>query len=559
LFFLRTFVCGWTPHKSPIRRRDRAERLFGVKDCSPKEQTGAPDARSRGSSLALDPPRMPVGSSERATAPALSLHPDRFFDPEPSVRRAARTLYEEMRELPLVCPHGHVDPSLLAEDRAFPEPAALLITPDHYLFRMLFSQGVSLESLGVPARDPATALERDPRKVWRTFAAHYHLFRGTPSRAWLDYELHELFGVRERLCAESADRIYDQIDERLKSPEFRPRALFDSFNIEVLATTDAATDELRHHQAIRASGWKGTVVPTFRPDALFRIATPSWRAELATLERVIGATVSTFADLRAALVTRRTAFRALGATATDHAVEEPYTERLADDAAEALFAKALRGEAVPADQKRFEAHMLMEMARMSVDDGLVMQIHPGSLRDHNSQVFARFGHDKGADIPLRTEYTRNLRNLLDAYGSDSRFRLVLFTLDESTYSRELAPIAGHYPAVRLGPAWWFHDSIDGMTRYRQLTTETAGIYNTAGFNDDTRAFCSIPARHDLARRVDANWLGGLVARHVVEMDEARAMGRALAYELARETYRFGPGTGDDGAAPAGAPMAGATA
>jgi glucuronate isomerase len=263
---------------------------------------------------------MPVGSSERATAPALSLHPDRFFDPEPAVRRAARTLYEEMRELPLVCPHGHVDPSLLAEDRAFPEPAALLITPDHYLFRMLFSQGVSLESLGVPARDPATALERDPRKVWRTFAAHYHLFRGTPSRAWLDYELHELFGVRERLCAESADRIYDQIDERLKSPEFRPRALFDSFNIEVLATTDAATDELRHHQAIRASGWTGTVVPTFRPDALFRIATPSWRAELATLERVIGATVSTFADLRAALVTRRTAFRALGATATDHAL-----------------------------------------------------------------------------------------------------------------------------------------------------------------------------------------------------------------------------------------------
>jgi glucuronate isomerase len=510
---------------------------------------------------------MPVGSSDRASvpptapakAPPVALHPDRFFDPEPSIRRAARALYEEMRELPLVCPHGHVDPSLLAEDRAFPEPAALLITPDHYLFRMLFSQGVSLESLGVPARDPATALERDPRKVWRTFAAHYHLFRGTPSRAWLDYELHELFEVRERLCAESADRIYDQIDERLKSPEFRPRALFDSFNIEVLATTDAATDELRHHQAIRASGWKGTVVPTFRPDALFRIATPAWRSELATLERVIGAPVFTFDDLRAALVSRRAAFRALGATATDHAVEEPYTERLAPDVAEALFAKALRGEAVAADQKRFEAHMLIEMAQMSVDDGLVMQIHPGSLRDHNARVFERFGPDKGADIPLRTEYTRNLRNLLDAYGSDPRYRLVLFTLDESTYSRELAPIAGHYPAVRLGPAWWFHDSIDGMTRYRQLTTETAGIYNTAGFNDDTRAFCSIPARHDLARRVDANWLGGLVARHVVEMDEAREMGRALAYELARETYRFGARPGNDGVSPASAALAGASA
>ena len=492
-------------------------------------------------------------------APTFSLHPDRFFDAEPSVRRAARALYEEMRDLPLVCPHGHVDPSLLSEDRAFPEPAALLITPDHYLFRMLFSQGVSLESLGVPTRDPKTAIERDPRKVWRIFAANYHLFRGTPSRAWLDYELHELFGVRERLGADSADRIYDQIDERLKSPEFKPRALFDGFNIEVLATTDAATDELQHHRTIRESGWNGRVVPTFRPDALFRLALPTWRGELAALERLHGAAIRSFATFHSALVARRAMFRSLGATATDHAVEEPYTERLSSDAVEALFAKALRGDAEPADQKRFEAHMLMEMAQMSVDDGLVMQLHPGSLRDHNSQVFARFGADKGADIPLRTEYTRNLRAMLDAFGSDPRFRIVLFTLDETTYSRELAPLAGHYPAVRLGPAWWFHDSIEGMTRYRQLTTETAGIYNTAGFNDDTRAFCSIPARHDLARRVDANWLGGLVARHIVEMDEARSMGRALAYELARETYRFDAVSSPAGAGRRDSALAGATA
>jgi glucuronate isomerase len=509
----------------------------------------------------VSPARMLTSTISPAmtVAPAFALHPDRFFDAEPSVRRTARTLYEEMRTLPLVCPHGHVDPSLLADDRAFPEPAALLITPDHYLFRMLFSQGISLESLGVPTRDPKAAIERDPRKVWRIFAANYHVFRGTPSRAWLDYELHELFGVRERLGADSADRIYDQIDERLRSSEFRPRALFDSFNIEVLATTDAATDELRHHRAIRESGWNGRVVPTFRPDALFRLTAPAWRSELAALERLHGATIDTFAAFREALAKRRAAFRALGGTATDHAVEEPHTERLAADAAEAVFATALRGDATAADQKRFEAHMLMEMAQMSVEDGLVMQLHPGSLRDHNSQVFAKFGPDKGADIPLRTEFTRNLRALLDAHGSDPRFRLVLFTLDETTYSRELAPIAGHYPAVRLGPAWWFHDSIEGMTRYRQLTTETAGIYNTSGFNDDTRAFCSIPARHDLARRVDANWLAGLVARHVVEMDEARAMGRALAYELARETYRFDAASAPAGAAARNPALVGATA
>jgi glucuronate isomerase len=500
---------------------------------------------------------MPVGSSD-VPAPAFSLHPDRYFDSDPAIRRAAREVYEGTRDLPLVCPHGHVDPSLLAEDRAFPEPAALLITPDHYLFRMLFSQGVSLESLGVPARDPKAAIERDPRRVWRLFAANYHLFRGTPSRAWLDYELHELFGVRERLGADSADRVYDQIDERLRSPEFRPRALFDRFNIEVLATTDAATDELLHHQAIRKSGWSGRVVPTFRPDALFRIALPTWRDDLAALERVSGGSIATYAAFRDALVARRELFKQLGATATDHAVEEPLTERLASEDVEALFGKALRGLATRADQKQFEAHMLMEMAAMSVDDGLVMQLHPGSLRDHNSVVFGKFGADKGADIPLRTEYTRNLRALLDAYGSDPRFRIVLFTLDESTYSRELAPLAGHYPAVRLGPAWWFHDSIEGMTRYRQLTTETAGIYNTAGFNDDTRAFCSIPARHDLSRRVDANWLGGLVARHLIEIDEAHAMGRALAYELARDTYNFGPGSSDDGVGSSRA-LAGATA
>src|SRR5215207_4980723 len=502
-----------------------------------------------------------TADSSKAPAAALSftLHPDRFFDSDPAVHRAAREIYEATSDLPLVCPHGHVDPSLLAEDRAFPEPAALLITPDHYLFRMLFSQGVSLESLGVPARDSKTAIERDPRKVWRLFAANYHLFRGTPSRAWLDYELHELFGVRERLSAESADRIYDQIDERLKSPEFRPRALFASFNIEVLATTDAATDDLRHHQVIRDSGWSGRVVPTFRPDALFRVALPSWRTELSALERLHGAPITGYSAFRDALVARRAAFRALGATATDHAVEEPLTERLTSDTVEALFGKALRGEADRADQKRFEAHMLMEMAAMSVDDGLVMQLHPGSLRDHNSVVFERFGADKGADIPLRTEYTQNLRALLDAYGSDPRFRIVLFTLDESTYSRELAPLAGHYPAVRLGPAWWFHDSIEGMTRYRQLTTETAGIYNTAGFNDDTRAFCSIPARHDLSRRVDANWLGGLVARHLVEMDEAHDMGRALAYELARDTYNFGRGSSENGVGSRRAALAGASA
>jgi glucuronate isomerase len=481
-------------------------------------------------------PSAPAKSSA-ATGTPLTLHPDRYFDPEPGVRRIARTIYEETQELPLVCPHGHVDPRLLAEDAPFPEPTALLVIPDHYIFRMLYSQGIPLEALGIPTRD-GTPVEQDPRVIWRRFASHYHLFRGTPTGMWLDHELSEVFGVRVKLNAETADRVYDEIAEKLTSPEFRPRALFDRFRIEVLATTDAAADPLDQHRAIRESGWAGRVVPSFRPDAVFRIALPSWPQELAALETATGQSIASHEALVAALVNRRAFFQSLGATATDHAVVEPWTERLAPEAVEALFQKARRGEATPADQKAFEAHMLIEMARLSTEDGLVMQLHPGALRDHNPPLAARFGADKGADIPVATEYTRNLKNLLAEFGNDPRLTLVLFTLDETTYARELAPLAGHYPALRLGPAWWFHDSLEGMRRYRAQVTETAGIYNTAGFNDDTRAFCSIPARHDLSRRVDANWLAGLVAQHIVELDEARVMARALAYELVKKTYKF---------------------
>ena len=479
----------------------------------------------------------PSESVTASSSDSLTLHEDRFFDPDDAVRRVARDIYECTRRLPLVCPHGHVDPALLARNDPFHEPTALIIVPDHYIFRMLYSRGVSMESLGVPARD-GTPVERDPRKVWQLFGEHYYLFRGTPTGAWLEHTFCHVFGVKKRLNAGTALLVYDEIAEKLASPEFRPRALFESFNIETLATTDSASDALASHAAIRASGWQGRVVPTFRPDSLFRIATPGWRRELDALIEATGRPVPDFAAFTAALEDRRTFFRSMGGTATDHAVLTPYTERVDPEVAEALFRKALSGHATVADQAVFEAHMLMEMARMSTDDGLVMQLHPGALRDHNERIARRFGPDMGADIPVSTEYTRNLRALLNAYGNDPRLTLVLFTLDESTYARELAPIAGHYPAVRLGPPWWFNDSIEGMTRFRERTTETAGIYNTAGFNDDTRAFCSIAARHDLSRRVDANFLARQVAKHIIDIDDAREMAHALAYGLARETYKL---------------------
>lgn len=467
----------------------------------------------------------------------LELHPDRYFDSDPTIRGTARTLYEEVKDLPIVGPHGHVDPAPLATNDPFPEPTSLILIPDHYIFRMLYSQGIPLEQLGIPTRD-GTEVEQDFRRIWQRFAAHYHLFAGTPTGAWLNHEFYEVFGIRQKLDAASAMRIYDEIKEKLSSPEFRPRPLFDRFNIEVLTTTDAAADSLVHHEAIRNSGWDARVIPCFRPDAVLKIADPSWPEHIQALAEVTGRPIRDYHDFLRTLRSRRSFFREMGAVSTDHAVVEPYTQGLPAEEAGRLFDLACSSRAGAQDQRSFEAHMLMEMARMSVEDGLVMQIHPGSFRDHNAVIHRRFGVDKGADIPVRTEFTRNLHALLNAYGNDDRFRLIVFTLDEATYSRELAPLAGHYPAMRIGPAWWFFDSIAGMRRHREAVLETAGVYNTAGFNDDTRAFCSIPARHDLSRRVDANYVAGLVARHVIDMSDARRMARALAYDLVKENYRL---------------------
>ena len=466
------------------------------------------------------------------------LDPDRYFSPDAATRPLARELYESVAHAPLVCPHGHVDPRLFADPAArFGSPAELLIIPDHYVFRMLYAQGVPLEDLGVPRRDGGP-VEADPRHIWRRFAANFHLFRGTPTGIWIREELAGVFGVTEKLTAASADAIYDHLDKCLAQPEFAPRRLFERFRIEVLATTDPAHDALDAHQAIRASGWAGRVIPTFRPDGVLNPDRPGWRENLAALGAACGYEITSAAKLIQALEERRSFFRAHGATATDHAALTPYTETLDAATLEAIFARALQGRAEAGDAQRFTGHMLIECARMSVEDGLVMQLHPGSWRDHNPRVFATSGMDKGADIPIATEYTRNLKPLLDRFGNHPRLTLILFTLDESAYARELAPLAGHYPAVKLGPPWWFHDSLNGMRRFRDQAMETAGIYNTVGFNDDTRAFASIPARHDLARRADADWLAGLVARGIIDRDDARDLIHELAYRLARRAYRF---------------------
>jgi glucuronate isomerase len=481
---------------------------------------------------------------------------DRIFAPDPSQRRVARDLYDGIADLPIVSPHGHVAPRLLADpDAAFGTPTELLITPDHYILRMLYSQGIPLEALGVPARDTAgsplgPAPEPDPRRVWQLFADNLFLFRGTPSGIWFAAELRDVFGTAEPLTPGNAGAIYDELSAKLASPDFRPRALYERFGIETLCTTDDAADPLAGHKAIRASGWAGDVRPTFRPDGVVNILAPGWRDRLNALAAATGREIARTATLIAALEERRLFFRSMGAVAADHGVESAFTGSLGEAEADAILARALRGEATPDEARLFTGHMLMEFARMSVEDGLVMQLHVGSLRNHNGPLFERFGADVGADIPVAAEFTRNLRPLLNRFGNDPRLTLIVFTLDESAAARELAPLAGHYPAMRLGPPWWFQDSPNGIARYFDQVMETAGLHNTVGFNDDTRAFCSIPVRHDVWRRCSANWLAGLVVRGIIDAAEAGIMAHELAYGLAKRAYRL-DGNAAGGTAAAG--------
>lgn len=461
------------------------------------------------------------------------LHPDRLFPAETSARQIARELYAEVSSLPLVSPHGHTQAAWFAQNEPFPDPATLFVQPDHYVFRMLYSKGVSLEELEIGKPEI-----KDPRKVWRIFASHYYLFRGTPTRMWLDYAFQEEFGFTERLSEKNADRYYDIIAEKLETPQFRPRALYEKFNLEVLATTDSPLDSLSCHRAIRDSGWDARIIPNFRPDLVVDPDFPGFAGNVRKLGEQTGEDTHSWQGYLRALRKARARFRQAGCTATDHGHPTAQTADLTLSEAQSLFATVIGGKAQGEDRELFRAQMLTEMAAMSLEDGMVMQIHPGSFRNHNQAIYEQYGRDVGADIPQPMNYVSALHPLLSRFGNETDLTIILFTLDESTYSRELAPLAGHYPCLRLGPAWWFHDSSEGMMRFREQMTETAGFYNTVGFNDDTRAFLSIPARHDVARRIDCAFLGRLVAEHRIDEDEAHEIAHALTYRLVKEAYKL---------------------
>ncbi|MFD2610399.1 glucuronate isomerase [Deinococcus taklimakanensis] len=459
--------------------------------------------------------------------------PETFlFGPDTRQCDLAMELYSGIEHLGIVAPHGHVSPALLADPQArFANPHELLVKYDHYLFRLLYSQGVPVEALGVGQTD------YDARAAWQTFCSHFHLFSGTPSGLWLRLELTRLFGVTEKPTARNAQAIYDQIDGQLQTPEFTARALFRRFGIEMLATTDPATTDLSQHARAQADGF--SVVPTFRPDAVLHFGRAGWAGNLAVLEQFSNRSIETYATLLDVLRQRRAEFAAHGGTATDHDAGQVSLAPLPPAEAERLFGVALAGRLDPQQAALLEAHALFDQARLSAEeDGLVMQLHVGSFRNHNPLLFHKYGPDMGSDIPQPVNWTHGLRELLGTFGNLPDFHAIVFTLDESTYSRELAPLAGHYPALRLGPPWWFFDSVMGIERYLDAVSETATLYNTAGFNDDTRAFASIPARHEVWRRTVANWLARQVLRGILDMEEAHRLLRLSARDLAVQAYRF---------------------
>jgi glucuronate isomerase len=449
---------------------------------------------------------------------SLQLHPDRLFPPDPGERAIARRVYSCVRDLPVISPHGHVDPQMLLLDDPFPDPTSLLVTPDHYVTRLLHADGIGLDALGVGS---GTLSEAGSRAAWRLLCERWALFRGTPVRFWLEVELADIFGVTARPSRETADTIYDQVAECLGQDGYRPRALFDRFRIEVLATTDDPCSDLATHAALRADGsWTGRVIPTFRPDRYLEPAQPGWRDAVVRLGQAADLETADYTGYLRALEQRRRHFLAHGATSADHSHADVRTDPLDPSDAARIYRAALEGTATAGETLAFRRHMLLEMARMSCDDGLVMTLHPGVRRGHHRPTGERFGPDTGHDIPIQVEFTDALRPLLERFGTSPGFHLVVFTLDETVWSRELAPLAGFYPAVYVGVPWWFLDAPDAMRRFRAAVTETAGFSRTSGFVDDTRAFCSIPARHDMSRRIDAGVLARLVAEHRLDEDEA---------------------------------------
>jgi len=467
------------------------------------------------------------------SARRLAPHPDRLLPADRGLRDLARSIYQQVAGAPIYSPHGHVDAAIIADNRPFGNPAELLITPDHYVTRLIHAYGIGLDQLGV--NTPSA----DPREIWRIFCAHWHIFAGTVVRYWFESEFFDVFGLTEQPSAENADDLYDQLSEKLAQPDFRPRELFDRFNIAVLATTDDPASDLSAHQLLAADpDFAGAVVPTFRADRYMSPDAKGWSAALNELAAVAGVDTGSYAGLVEALRNRRAYFKENGCTATDSGMADAYAIPLAGTEAERIHKAGLDGTITAAESASYRRNLLYQLAAMSAEDGLVMQLHADVVRNYDQASFEAYGPDTGHDLPGPATFTAGLRQVLNDFGRSDTFRLVLFTTDETSFSQQIAPLAGFYPSVYVGAPWWFIDTPAAIGRFRAAATDSAGFGKTSGFIDDTRAYCSIPARHDMSRRLDAGFLAGLVATHQLGEDEAHQIAGDLAGRIPINTFRL---------------------
>lgn len=421
-------------------------------------------------------------------------------------------------------------------NEAFGDPTSLLITPDHYVTRLLHARGVALGDLGVGG----TRLdETASRRAFAELCCAWEDLAGTAVRSWLEAELVSLFDVDVVPSTSTADVVYDTIAAVLASDAFRPRALWDRFGLEVLATTDDPCSDLADHIALAADPtWSGRIVPTFRPDAYLEPSRVGWADLVRRLGVAADIDTGTYGGFIAALEARRRFFVEHGATAADHSHADVESFTLSDAEATRIYAAALAGTATDAECTAFRRHMLSEMARMSCEDGLVMMLHPGVVRNHHRPTSERFGPDTGHDLPRRIDFVEPLRPLLERYGTNPGFHLVLFTLDETAWSRELAPLAGFYPSVHVGVPWWFLDAPGALVRFWDAIVDQIGFARTSGFVDDTRAFCSIPARHDVSRRIEAGVLARLVTTHRIGEGETLRIAARLVGDQPRQVFKL---------------------
>ena len=462
------------------------------------------------------------------------LHPDRLLPVGGRTLKIARDLYESVVDLPIISPHGHTLPHWFADNQPMGDAADLFLTPDHYVLRLLYSHGISYDTMGVPRTDGAEVASG--RAAWKVLADHYHLFLGTPSRLWIDHSMNWAFGIEEPLAPDNADAYFDLITARLQQDECRPLALLDKARVDYIATTEFALDPLTHHARIGEQGLSSRIATTYRPDDVTDPDHPDFQTNIRSLGDMTGQDIESWSGLIEAHRVRRAFFRQHGASATDHGVPSTRTVDLSTTDKQALLTRLLKGEHNPMDSETFRAQMLTEMAGLSCEDGMVMQIHAGARRNTDPRLMERFGANLGADIPVSVDPVSGLEPLLQRYGNAKGFRLLFFCLDETVYARELAPLAGYWPALRSGPPWWFHDSPRGIARYLDGMVETAGFHNLAGFNDDTRALLSIPARHDVWRRCVCSFIAEMVSARILGSNDARETVRWLSYEAALDAY-----------------------